>query len=169
MVSETRLWQFLEEHPKRNAPWCEWQDAFSGWDSFSGFEMKFLQLTSQRASAVNCRTDCGQGCPRNVVEHASDDIAAVCPEQEEKPYSLNKRDVLVYTLNRSSFHKSICAGLGITLNENSLDGLPSVYRLGDYTPTAGFNFPIYLTFKNDPDELLESVRNISCLGSTLMR
>ena len=47
-------------------------------DSFSGFETKFLQLTSQRASAVNCRTDCGQGCPRNVVEHAADDIAAVC-------------------------------------------------------------------------------------------
>jgi len=88
----------------------------------------------------------------------------VCPEQEEKPYSLNKRDVLVYTLNRSSFHKSICAGLGITRNENSLDGIPGVFRLGDYTPTAGFNFPVYLAFKCDPDELLESVRNISLLG-----
>ena len=49
-------------------------------------------------------------------------------------------------------------------NENSLDGIPGVCRLGDYTPTAGFNFPVYLTFKNDPDELLESVRNISLLG-----
>jgi len=163
-VSETRLWQFLEEHPRQNAPWCEWQDAFGGWDSFSGFERKFLQLTDQRASAVNCRTDCGQGCPRKVVEHAADDIAAVCPEQEEKPYSLNKRDVLVYTLNRSSFHKSICTGLGITRNENSLDGIPGVFRLRDYTPTAGFNFPVYLTFNGDPDELLESVRNISLLG-----
>ena len=167
MVSETRLWQFLEEHPKQNAPWCEWQDAFGGWDSFNGFERKFLQLTDQRASAVNCRTECGLGCPRKVVEHAADDIAAVCPEQEEKPYSLNKRDVLVYTLNRSAFHKSICAGLGITRNENSLDGIPGVCRLGDYTPTAGFNFPVYLTFKNDPDELLESVRNISLLGQAL--
>ena len=163
-MSDTRLWHFLEEHPKQNAPWCEWQDAFGGWDSFSGFERKFLQLTNQRASAVNCRTDCGLGCPRKVVEHAADDIAAVCPEQEEKPYSLNKRDVLVYTLNRSSFHKSICTGLGITRNENSLDGIPGVFRLGDYTPTAGFNFPVYLTFKNDPDEFLESVRNISLLG-----
>lgn len=163
-VSETRLWQFLEEHPRQNAPWCEWQDAFGGWDSFSGFERKFLQLTDQRASAVNCRTDCGQGCPRKVVEHAADDIAAVCPEQEEKPYSLNKREVLVYTLNRSSFHKSICTGLRITRKENSLDGIPGVFRLGDYTPTAGFNFPVYLTFKSDPDELIESVRSISLLG-----
>jgi len=72
--------------------------------------------------------------------------------------------VLVYTTNRSSFHKSICTGLGITRNENSLDGIPGVCRLGDYTPTAGFNFPVDLTFKNDPDELLESVRNISLLG-----
>ncbi len=166
MVSEALLWQFLEEHPKQNAPWCEWQDAFGGWDSFSGFETKFLQLTNQRASAVNCRTDCGLGCPRKVVEHAADDIAAVCPEQEEKPYSLNKRDVLVYTLTRSSFHKSICSGLGITRNENTLDGIPGVFRLGDYTPTAGFNFPVYLTFKSDPDALLESVMNISLLGQT---
>lgn len=163
-MSETRLWQFLEEHPKQNAPWCEWQDAFGGWDSFSEFERKFLQLTDQRASAVNCRTECGLGCPRKVVEHAADDIAAVCPEQEQKPYKLNKRDVLVYTLNRSAFHKSICTGLGITRNENSLDGIPGVCRLGDYTPTAGFNFPVYLTFKNDPDELIESVRSISLLG-----
>lgn len=163
-MSEPRLWQFLEEHPKQNAPWCEWQDEFGGWDSFNGFERKFLQLTDQHASAVNCRTECGLGCPRKVVEHATDDIAAVCPEQEEKPYNLSKRDVLVYTLNRSAFHKSICAGLGITRNENSLDGIPGVCRLGDYTPTAGFNFPVYLTFKNDPDELIESVRSISLLG-----
>jgi hypothetical protein len=47
------------------------------------------------------------------LELIFDDIVAVCPEQEEKPYSLNKRDVLVYTLNRSAFHKSICSGLGI--------------------------------------------------------
>jgi hypothetical protein len=163
-VSETRLWQFLEEHPRQNAPWCEWQDAFGGWDSFSRFERKFLQLTDQRASAVNCRTDCGLDCPRKAVEHAADDIAAVYPEQEEKPYSLDKRDVLVYTLNRSSFHKSICTGLEITKNENSLDGIPGVFRHGDYTPTAGFNFPVYLTFKSNPAELLESVRNISLLG-----
>lgn len=163
-MSETRLWHFLEEHPKQNAPWCEWQDEFGSWNSFNGFERKFLQLTDQRASAVNCRTECGLGCPRKVVEHAADDIAAVCPEQEHKPYKLNKRDVLVYTLNRSAFHKSICTGLGITRNENSLDGIPGVCRLGDYTPTAGFNFPVYLTFKNDPDELIESVRSISLLG-----
>lgn len=163
-MSETRLWQFLEEHPKQNAPRCEWQDEFGGWDSFNGFERKFLQLTDQRASAVNCRTECGLGCPRKVVEHAADDIAAVCPEQEHKPYGLNKGDVLVYTLNRSAFHKSICTGLCITRNENSLDGIPGVFRLGDYTPTTGFNFPVYLTFKNDPDELLETIRNISLLG-----
>jgi hypothetical protein len=164
MVSEALLWQFLEEHPKQNAPWCEWQDAFGGWDSFTGFERKFLQLTSQRAFAVNCRTDCGLGCPRKVVEHAADDIVAVCPEQEEKPYSLNKKDVLVYTLNRSAFHKSICSGLGITLNENGLDGIPGVCRVGDFIPTAGYSFPIHLTFKDNPEELLESVRNITLLG-----
>ncbi len=163
-MSEALLWQFLEEHPKQNAPWCEWQDAFGGWDSFTGFERKFLQLTNQRAFAVNCRADCVLSCPRKVVEHSADDIVAVCPEQEEKPYSLNKRDVLVYTLNRSAFHKSICSGLGITLNENALDGIPGVFRLGDYTPTAGYSFPVYLTFKSDPDALLESVRNISLLG-----
>ena len=47
---------------------------------------------------------------------------------------------------------------------NSIDGIPGVCRLGNDTPTAGFNFPVYLTFMNDPDELLEGVRNISLPG-----
>ena len=163
MVSEARLWQFLHTRPQSHAPWCEWIDALGDWAYFDVFAQQYLQLTPQRAWAVNCRTDCGLGCPRHAVSHARDDIVAVCAEQEAKPYRLAPKDVRVYSLNRASFNSSLCAALGITPNEQMLDGLPGACRIGDYTPTAGYCFPVYLTFKDDPDQLLAIVSHISLL------
>ena len=36
--------------------------------------------------------------------------------------------------------------------------------MGDFIPTAGYSFPVYLTFKDNPEELLESVRNVTLIG-----
>ncbi len=62
-----------------------------------------------------------------------------------------------------SFPKRTCTGPGITRNENTLDGIPNVCHLGNYTPTTRLNFPVYLTFKNDPSELIENIRSINPL------
>ncbi len=164
MSHSNRLWQFFENNPSQNAPWCEWQDAFKNWEYFGSFERKYLKLTKHRATAVNCRTDCGMGCPRNVVEHAEDDIVAVCSEQEEKPYALNKRDILVYTLNRSSLYKGICSCIGVTYKESKLDGVAGVFSLGNYIPSAGYYFSVYITFKDDQDELFEVVKSLCLLN-----
>ncbi len=107
-MSEIRLWQCLEEHPKQNVAWCEWQDAFGGWDSFSGFERKFLQLTNQRASAVNCRTDCGQcqkyqpawACPL-CADHSNPQADDTPGRGSPEPERFN-----MYRTERGIFHSS---------------------------------------------------------------
>jgi len=157
---EKRLWKFLEDNPGQNAPWCEWQDVFAKIGSFDIFEKKYLQLTKQRVFAVNCRTDCGLNCPRKVIEYKTDDIVAVCPEHEERPYTLNKRDVFVYSLNRTAFYKSICSGFGIIYKGNMINAISGVCYLGDYTPAAGYDYPVYMLFKNNSDGVLEAVKNI---------
>ncbi len=62
-----------------------------------------------------------------------------------------------------SIPKRTCTGLEIT-RKNTLEGIPDVCCLGDYTPATRLNFPVYLTFKNDPGELIENVKSINLLG-----
>jgi len=163
MVSECLLWQYLEDLPGQAAPLVEWQQHLDGWPGFSVFQKRHLQLTKSQATAVECRTDCGLGCPRNVVTHAPNDIVAVCPEQEEKPYPLMRQDTLIYSVKRTSLHKDICSALGITQRESKVDGCRRTWRLGDFVPTAGLVFPVFLTQQEDQDELLEIVKNLCLL------
>lgn len=162
-MSECLLWQYLEDLPGQAAPLVEWHQNLDGWPGFPVFRKRHLQLTKSQATAVECRTDCGLGCPRKVVMHAPNDIVAVCPEQEEKPYPLKRQDTLIYSVKRTSLHKDICSALGITHRESKVDGCRRTWRMGDFVPTAGLAFPVFLTQQEDQDELLEIVKNLCLL------
>jgi len=163
LVSECVLWQYLEDLPGQAAPLVEWHQHLDGWPGFQDFHRRYLQLTKNPATAVECRTDCGLGCPRKVVTHAPNDIVAVCPEQEEKPYPLKRQDILIYSVKRASLHKDICSALGITHRESKVDGCRRTWRLGDFVPTAGMIFPVFLTHQEDQDELLEVAKTLCLL------
>ena len=162
-MSECVLWQYLEDLPGQAAPLVEWHQHLDGWPGFQDFHRRYLQLTKDPATAVECRTDCGLGCPRKVVTHAPNDIVAVCPEQEEKPYPLKRQDILIYSVKRASLHKDICSALGITHRESKVDGCRRTWRLGDFVPTAGMIFPVFLTHQEDQDELLEVAKTLCLL------
>jgi len=162
-VSECVLWQYLEDLPGQTAPLVEWHQHLDGWPGFQNFQSRYLKLTRNHATAVDCATQCGLGCPRKVVTHAPNDIVAVCPEQEEKPYPLKRQDTLIYSVKRTSLHKDICSALGITHRESKVDGCRRTWRMGDFVPTAGLVFPVFLTQQEDQDELLEIVKNLCLL------
>jgi hypothetical protein len=163
MVSDSLLWQYLETLPGQSAPWCEWNTALGQWHGLSDFHKRCLQLKKGKAMAVECKTDCGLGCPRKVVEHGQDDIVAVCPEQEDRPYPLNRNDILIYSLKRNIVHKDLCAALGIAHRESKVDGYHHTWRLGEYIPTAGYVFPVFISFQDEPGKLTEVVRNLCLL------
>ena len=165
LVSECVLWQYLEDLPGQAAPLVEWHQHLDGWPGFQDFHRRYLQLTKDPATAVECRTDCGLGCPRKVVTHTPNNIVAVCPEQEEKPYSLIAEDILVYSIKRNTFHKDLCSNLGIEFRESKLDDCRRTWRLGDYIPTAGYIFPVFISFQEEPEDLLEVVRTL-CLNQS---
>jgi hypothetical protein len=162
-VIERVLWQYLEDLPGQSAPLVEWHQHLDGWPGFQNFQSRYLKLTRNHATAVDCATQCGLGCPRRVVTHAPNDIVAVCPEREEKPYPLKRQDTLIYSVNRPVLHKDICSALGIDHRESKVDGCRHTWRLGDFVPTAGLVFPVFLTQQEDQDELLEIVRSLCLL------
>ena len=76
------VWEFLEALPGKSAALFDWDHALSGWDRYPLFRDHFLQLTKNHATAVDCPTDCGLGCPRKVVVHSDSEIGrASCRER----------------------------------------------------------------------------------------
>ena len=165
-MDDRDTWKMLEDMPAQAAPWCEWRDALSDWARFELFQKRYLQLDKHQASAVACVSDCPMFCPRQVVHHAEDDIVAVCPENESKPYPLAAKDILVYKPKRQAFHKDLCVALGIQHRENQPAGTRFVWRLGQYKPREGYELPVYLIFPEDEEHLAESLNRICLLHET---
>ena len=113
----TRSGNTRKTYPARPLLWSSGISTL-GWP---GFHKRYLKPTRDHATAVDCPTECGLGCSRKVVTHAPNDIVAVCPEQEEKPYPLKRQDILIYSVNRASLHKDICSALGIEHRENKVE------------------------------------------------
>jgi len=162
-MDDHQFWKILEDIPAQTAPWCEWRNALSDWARFDLFQERYLQLDKHQASAVACVSDCPMFCPRQVVQHAKDDIVAVCPENESKPYALAAKDILVYKLKRPAFHKDLCDALGIQHKESQPADTRFVWRLGQYKPREGYELPVYLIFPEDEEHLVESLNRICLL------
>lgn len=164
-VFERVLWQYMEDLPGQSAPLVEWHQHLDGWPGFQDFQSRYLKLTRNHATAVDCATQCGLGCPRRVVTHAPNDIVAVCPEREEKPYPLKRQDTLIYSVNRPSLYKDICSALGIDHRESKVDGCRHTWCLGDCIPAAGYVFPVFISFQKESEGLAEVVRTL-CLNQS---
>lgn len=165
LMNDRNVWTYIEGLPGQAAPWYEWRFNLEKWAGFQNFQQKYLKLTSDRAMAIECPTDCGLGCPRKVVEHAVNDIDAVCPDQEEGPLQIEQRDILIYKINQSIFHGDLCSALGIEHRGNKADNCRRTWRLGDFIPTAGMVFPVYYTHPQEEDGLAEVVRSLCLLNS----
>ncbi len=165
-MNNHKFWKILEDIPAQAAPWCEWKNALSDWVHFDMFQKRYLQLDKHQATAVACVSDCPMFCPRQVVHHAKDDIVAVCPENESKPYPLTAKDILVYKLKRPTFHKDLCTALGIQHKENQPTGTRFVWPLGQYKPQEGYELPVYLIFPEDEEHLVKSLNRICLLHET---
>jgi hypothetical protein len=158
------FWAYLERLPGKSAALFDWDMALSGWDRYPLFRDHFLQLTKSHATAVDCPTECGLGCPRCVVTHAKTNIRAICNEKEYAAVQLTTKQTLIYRLKQTAINGAICAALGIEHRESKLDGLPHTWRLGDFIPTAGMDFPVVLTMQDSKDALVEVVRSL-CLST----
>ena len=156
------VWEFLEALPGKSAALFDWDHALSGWDRYPLFRDHFLQLTKNHATAVDCPTDCGLGCPRKVVVHSDSEIVAVCQEKEAGAVPLVRQQTFIYRLKQSAVNKAICRALDIQHREEPIPILSHTWRLGDFLPSTGTVFPVYLTLPEKKDDMTETVREL-CL------
>jgi hypothetical protein len=78
------VWAYLERLPGKSAALFDWDKALSSWDRYPLFRDHFLQLTKNHATAVDCPTECGLGCPRKVCRPLSP-LASVVAVKQHRP------------------------------------------------------------------------------------
>jgi hypothetical protein len=154
------VWGVLEDLPGNAASMFDWNLRLGAWPRYEAFKSRFFQLTRDHASAVDCPTDCGLGCPRKVIEHSPDDVVAVCQEREAEPIRLSAQDLLIYKIDHGRFNTEVCSALGIEHRGSKVDGCSHTWRLGDFAPAAGMVFPVFFTRPEDEDGLSDITRTL---------
>lgn len=120
-----------------------------------------LRPNGVRAHSYPCLKTGGCGCAHEVVEHAPDDIVAVCRcGMECESIRLKSRDLVVYELNRTALASAVAATVRLRPEDAAVDGLHETRRIGFYAPLAGFRFPVFLSIQADRDDLLHVVERL---------
>ena len=158
-MSDSILWEYLEELPEQEAPLSEWYQHLSGWHCFTTFYNHYLKVEYPRATRLKCTVPCDHGCPRKVVEQSHHDIEAVCPQEKAASVKLKFKDILIYSLRRQAFHRALCAALQIKYSGYRWPEYGNAWYLGEYHDAAGKLYcPVYLT--NQTATLLEAISSL---------
>ena len=149
--SPRAFWPALETVPGLSAVDAEWRTRFG--DEYAAAK-SFLRPNGKWASSHPCTARPGCGCAHDVVEHAPNDIVAVCRCGRGCATShLNRSDIALHELNRSIFDQAVAGAFNLMGEPHSENGLHQTTRIGVYSPCARFRFPVYLTIQLEPDDL----------------
>lgn len=162
MTTDQSFWKYLEDSPQLAAPLIEWQSHLADWPAWPVFQSRFLQLTREKASAIDCPTECQPWCPRRIVAHTANDIVAICPEGEEKPFSVTKQDLLVYRLTAAKFHLSIAEALRVEPRVEPVSSLGNTWQIGTFPVPGGDRFAVFFSSQNDDNALTNVIERL-CL------
>jgi len=153
-----RLWQAIERIPGLAAVTQECRSLVG--DEYELVEA-FRRPKGKLAAGYPCPEPEGSGCVHAVVEHAPDDMVAVCRRTPRRceAIPLRKRDIVVYELNGSVLRASIASTLQITQDEKaSLERLPMTFRIGTYFAYAGFRVPCFMTCQSTQKNTIGRLR-----------
>jgi len=152
-----RLWGVLESVPGLSLSLMEWRSRLG--PEFSLLE-PFLRPTGEYASSYACPDPARPGCLHRVVEHGLDDLVGVCPEGCPTA-PLRRSDILIYEVNLPRFAAMLAAALGVRIQQEPVAGLAATLRLGEYSPTAGYRYPVYLAVQMEPESFRRVVERLS--------
>ena len=155
------FWQTLEAVPGLAAVDADWR-ARCGHDYAAA--SPFLRPNGKCASSHPCTERPGCGCAHEVVEHAPDDIVAVCRCWHScSTFPVKRTDIAAYELDRPAFDQAVSEAFRLDGDREPHTGIHQTTRVGVYSPYAGFRFPVYLTIQLEPEEFARIVDGLSNL------
>lgn len=152
MRPPTRIWSTLEDLPGLAAPALEWKQRL-------GVEFAHIQTllrpTSELATAIDCPSPGGEGCPRRVVDHGNGEIVAVCGDSPRNcdTVKLTRTDIVIHRLDEKALCGMLTKALGLSAPAAIGTGQAGVLHAGDFEPIAGRRFPVHLFIQGDAQSL----------------
>lgn len=138
-----RLWQALERVPGATATQGEWRTLL-GPEHDDVWRMFRPNGKTVRSVPCPARPPCQ--CHHEVIEHAPDDLVAVCRcgNCVEPSVVLQRSDTVLYEFKRQELFGVLASILNLQ-PDSSQDALaPGLFRLGTYSPFAGYRFSVFL-------------------------
>ena len=153
------FWRALETVPGLSAVDAEWRMRCG--DEYASIK-SFLRPNGKRASSHPCTARPGCECAHEVVEHGPNDLVAVCRcGRCCRTFPLKGSDVALCELDRAAFDQAVSGALNLLGEPDSTTGLHQTTRIGVYSPTAGFRFPVYLTIQLEPRDFEHVVNGLA--------
>jgi len=157
MSSQERLWRKLEAVPGLSTSRIEWAALLGDELTLLG---PFLRPTGAVAASYPCPNRAKPGCTHNVVEHGPDDFVGVCPEGCPT-VALRRSDILIYEVDLGRLGAATATALGAVPDDQGFADAALTHRVGTFSPTAGYRFPVYLTVQIEPEALLHALEKLA--------
>lgn len=159
MPKLARFWHSLESVPGLAGVTSEWKSLLG--PEFDQVK-SFLRPNGKLAEAIPCPSKRPCDCCHAVIEHAPDDIVAVCQCDPRRcdTMHLSKSDIVIYEVNVFALAEVIALALEIEQDINKTDGMYMTFQVGTYSPVAGYEFPVFLTMQIDPCDLQQTVATL---------
>jgi len=138
MQALTRFWRSLEMLIGWGTVTAEWKQMTNG---EYHIVRRFLR-PSEGLATFYPHPDPGIRIYR-VVTQGPDDHVGVCDETGER-IDLKDEDLVLWELDRPVLGRALAAALGVRYDEEPVERLPTVVRIGYFVPLAGYSFPVYL-------------------------
>lgn len=104
---------------------------------------RFLRKTGDLATAIECPSPGGDGCPRNVIRLPDGGYRAVCRSSTGRcdPVALTASDLGILSLDEHRLHSELTAAFSISPPSRP-PGRGRVVHLGEYGVAAGLGAPV---------------------------
>jgi hypothetical protein len=147
-----QFWKALDELPGVATDRRAWIECLGSEFAIAG---RFLRKTGDLATAIECPSPGGEGCPRNVIKLPSGGYRAVCRSLTGRcdPIELTANDIGILSLDDQRLHNELAVAFSI-LPSSRQTGRGRVVLLGEHSVAAGIGAPIFFA-RPSPEQPLQ--------------
>ncbi|HEY5911805.1 MAG TPA: hypothetical protein VJA21_14480 [Verrucomicrobiae bacterium] len=137
------MWSCLETNAGLDAVSTVWRHDLG--HHFPAFQAAFLRRSAEPARSYPCPHECG--CAHEVIQHAPEDIVAVCrcDRWNCDDFPLKPEDIVAWGLSWQRLGSALCRALSLAPKMAEL-GLPNTRQIGAWSATA---VPVMLIIESD--------------------
>lgn len=148
-----QFWQTLDELPGAATDRRDWMARLG--DEFPAAQ-RYLRKTGRRATAIDCPSPGGDGCPRAVIRNAAGTFRAVCRSATGRcdPVDLDPADLDILELDAPRLHHDLAAAFAVQAATGQ-SRVGRVLRVGEHGVAAGLAAPVLLVLPGPTEPLVE--------------